>query len=375
MALLHPPTRTAPSQTHRWQHAWMLPPLAIWISVSATLRYGYYGDSLILLGPVSSRLITTSSVFVKQLQVSTKDKNQVFIHTFNKKPQLSSQTNWTASDFFLVEPYKNKVISLWLNQGSTIRIRWEEHTTTGLDKLHGMVVKGDMKFEQLQNSQPTFLNAISLRETVNAKVYDTTKAKKMCSTENGPCRLSVFFPETHYIILTAADNGEGISYVEISLVARVFVYILLLGVIAIVVFLILKVLGVYDDAEQHSHVTIDVTYRTSNVVATHTETEPLMRVEENRMSYGTNAKDDEQNSGTYSSSSSEELYDEKLCCICYDEQRNSFFVPCGHCATCYDCAQRIVDGESKVCPICRRLIHKMLQYKLQTKPPKSKLYV
>lgn len=151
--------------------------------------------------------------------------------------------------------------------------------------------------------------------------------------------------------------------------ARVFVYILLLGtmikisvlnplvelyilfvakdaaflrvgVIAIVVFLILKVLGVYDDAEQHSHVTIDVTYRTSNVVATHTETEPLMRVEENRMSYGTNAKDDEQNSGTYSSSSSEELYDEKLCCICYDEQRNSFFVPCGHCATCYDCAQR-----------------------------------
>jgi len=142
-------------------------------AVSATLRYGYYGDSLILLGPVSSRLITTSSVFVKQLQVSTKDKNQVFIHTFNKKPQLSSQTNWTASDFFLVEPYKNKVnivtrfglvwfvlkqsprrmslkkltfqlqvISLWLNQGSTIRIRWEEHTTTGLDKLHGMVVKG-----------------------------------------------------------------------------------------------------------------------------------------------------------------------------------------------------------------------------------------
>ncbi|WVZ17982.1 hypothetical protein V8G54_005304 [Vigna mungo] len=112
------------------------------------------------------------------------------------------------------------------------------------------------------------------------------------------------------------------------------------GVTAIVVYLILKILGVYDDAEQHSQVTIDVTYRTNNLVATHAETEPLMRVEENRMSYGTNAKDDKQNSGAYSSSSSEELYDEKLCCICYDEQRNSFFVPCGHCATCYDCAQR-----------------------------------
>jgi len=81
-------------------------------AVSATLRYGYYGDSLILLGPASSRLVTTSSVFVKQLQVSSKDKNQVFLHAFNKKPELSSQTIWTASDFFLVEAYKSKVTLL-----------------------------------------------------------------------------------------------------------------------------------------------------------------------------------------------------------------------------------------------------------------------
>ncbi|ESW08726.1 hypothetical protein PHAVU_009G069600 [Phaseolus vulgaris] len=393
MALLHPPVRTAPSQPHRWQQAWMLPPLAIWICVSATLRYGYYGDSLILLGPGSSRLIRTSSVFVKQLQVASKDQNQVFLHAFSKKPELSSLTNWTASDFFLVEAYKSKGISLWLNQGSTIRIRWEEHTSRSLDQLHGMVIKGDMKFELPQAPQTSFLNAISLRGTVNgkeaeymveeddryhigvlnmnarniiltmevnvsAKVYDTTKAKKMCSSENGPCRLSFSFPNTYYVILTATNNGDGASYVEISLVVRVFVYILLLGIIVIAVYLILKALGVYDDAEQHSHVTVDVTYGTSNVVATQTETEPLMRVEANRMSYGTNAKDDEENSVAYSSSS-EELYDEKLCCICYDEQRSSFFVPCGHCATCYDCAQRIVDGESKVCPICRRLIHKV----------------
>ncbi|WVZ21171.1 hypothetical protein V8G54_008493 [Vigna mungo] len=158
---------------------------------------------------------------------------------------------------------------------------------------------------------------LTMEVNVSAKVYDTTKAKKMCSTENGPCRLSFFFPDTHYVILTAANNGNGVTYVEISLVARVVVYVLILGtmikvsvlkpleLLRLLFYLILKILGVYDDAEQHSQVTIDVTYRTSNVVATQTETEPLMRVEENRMSYGTNAK------------------------------RNSFFVPCGHCATCY----------------------------------------
>ncbi|OMP01874.1 Zinc finger, RING-type [Corchorus olitorius] len=62
---------------------------------------------------------------------------------------------------------------------------------------------------------------------------------------------------------------------------------------------------------------------------------------------------------TGSCSSSEELYDGRMCVICYDEQRNCFLVPCGHCATCYDCAQRIYEGENKVCPVCRRVIGKV----------------
>ncbi|CAJ1973441.1 unnamed protein product [Sphenostylis stenocarpa] len=242
------------------------------VAFSAALRYGYYGDSHILLGPASSRLIRTSSVFVKQLQVSSKDKNQVFLHAFNEKPELSSYTNWNVSDFFLVEAYKSK--------GSTIRIRWKAHTTSSLDQLHGMVAKGDMKFELLQTQKTSFLNAISLQEIVtgkeaeylveeddryhigvlnmnarniiltmevniSAKVYDTTKAKKMCSTAKG------------------------------------------------------SFLGVYEGEEQHNHVIVDVTYRTSNVVATQTETEPLMGVEDNQISYGTNAKDEEEDSGAF----------------------------------------------------------------------------
>ncbi|XP_020213017.1 uncharacterized protein LOC109797400 isoform X1 [Cajanus cajan] len=390
MALLHRAMRTTQSQ-----HAWMLPPLTIWICVSITLRYGYYANSRLLLGPASSRFIKASSVFVKQLHVSNGNNNQVILHAFNQKPELSSQTNWTVSNFFLVQPYKTKGISLWLNQGSTVRMRWETHTTSSLDldQLHGMVIKGENRFELLRAKQTSFPNAIALRQTVigkdaeyiveeddkyhigvlnmnarkiilnmevnvSAKVYDTTKAKKMCSTANGSCRLSLVFPNTQYVILTATNDGDG-GYVEITLVARVLVYILLLGFLMIVVYLILKFLGVYDSIsdDQNNQVRVD-TYRPNNVVATQTETEPMLRVETNRLSHGTNAEDDEDDSGA-SSCSSEELYDEKLCAICYDEQRNSFFVPCGHCATCYDCAQRIMEGESKVCPICRRLIHKV----------------
>ncbi|KAJ6366796.1 hypothetical protein OIU77_003221 [Salix suchowensis] len=85
-------------------------------------------------------------------------------------------------------------------------------------------------------------------------------------------------------------------------------------------------------------------------------------------SYGTCNKDLESGDcgggGGSSSSSdknscSEELYDRTVCVICYDEERNCFYVPCGHCATCYVCAQRIFNSENKVCPVCRRFIGKI----------------
>lgn len=81
------------------------------------------------------------------------------------------------------------------------------------------------------------------------------------------------------------------------------------------------------------------------------ETEPLRpRKTVAPLTYGTCGEDIECGNSSASASSSssnnsscatsEDLYDGKVCVICYDEQRNCFFVPCGHCATCYDCAKR-----------------------------------
>lgn len=81
-----------------------------------------------------------------------------------------------------------------------------------------------------------------------------------------------------------------------------------------------------------------------------TETNPLLPAKTIPITYGTCGEDLETGDSSCSSSSSgssnntgtssEDLYDGKVCVICYDEQRNCFFVPCGHCATCYVCAQR-----------------------------------
>ncbi|KAH0705281.1 hypothetical protein KY290_012092 [Solanum tuberosum] len=92
------------------------------------------------------------------------------------------------------------------------------------------------------------------------------------------------------------------------------------GVAVIITCFILKSLGACHDE--------------SNAV---TESDPISQHREVKSIYGT--YEEEANCGR--SSSSEDLYDGRICVICYDNSRNCFFVPCGHCATCQVCAQSI----------------------------------
>lgn len=78
------------------------------------------------------------------------------------------------------------------------------------------------------------------------------------------------------------------------------------------------------------------------------------------VTYGTWKKDIESGNSSnesYNSSSSADLFDAKICVICYNELRNCFFVPCGHCATCYYCAQRYLHLCLLYCIHCRLIIY------------------
>lgn len=341
-----------------------------------------------VLGPSTSRLIQASSVFVEQVEVRDDEKKGVHFYTFTEKPDLSYQSNWSVSNYVIVGSYSRKGFSLWLNKGSTIHMRLEA-PTSALNQLEVIMIKGERKLETLLPELTNSPDALALHEPISgkgaeftieeddryyvvvinsnprniimsmtlnasAKMYDTSKAKSVCSTATGSCRLGLMFPDTHYVILTTPTNGDLNGwFIELSFVARVVTYIAILGFILIIVYLILKYLGA---CEGQSTTEDTVVREFQPQVREATETDPIMSVKPSQRTYGTG--EEEEDSET-ASSTSEELYDAKLCVICYDEQRNCFFVPCGHCATCYDCAQRIMEGENKVCPICRRLIHKL----------------
>uniref|UniRef100_A0A2P2KYY4 Uncharacterized protein MANES_18G043400 n=1 Tax=Rhizophora mucronata TaxID=61149 RepID=A0A2P2KYY4_RHIMU len=208
------------------------------------------------------------------------------------------------------------------------------------------IEEDDKYYIGLLNTNPKNI-IMSMSVNVTSKMYDLSKARNMCSTIRGSCRLKLPFPNTQYFVVTTPDNGDlGGWYIELSFVARAITYVVMLGFIIILILVVLKYLGACD--------------RDSSIAETATreisETSPILPEKPIHFTYGTNEENDDDRS---SASSSEDLYDAKLCVICYDDQRNCFFIPCGHCATCYDCAKRIMDEDTKMCPICRRSIHRV----------------
>ncbi|CAN4095346.1 unnamed protein product [Withania somnifera] len=147
--------------------------------------------------------------------------------------------------------------------------------------------------------------------------------------------------------MSLQQQDQSGTYIETPFIVRFVTYLGVLGVAAIITCLILKCLGIC-----HNHENYAEERQVSGEV---TETNPIFPRKKLRPTYGT--YEEEANLGR--SSSSEDLYDGRICVICYDNPRSRFFVPCGHCATCQECAQRIMNVESKVCPVCRRPIHKV----------------
>lgn len=79
------------------------------VAASVSLRYGYYGDCRMVLGPSSSRLIEASSLFVRRVEVRDDSKKEILLYGFSEKPQLTHETNWTVTNFLIVGSYSRKV--------------------------------------------------------------------------------------------------------------------------------------------------------------------------------------------------------------------------------------------------------------------------
>ncbi|KAI3986990.1 hypothetical protein MKX01_039925 [Papaver californicum] len=338
-------------------------------AVSVSFRYGVYRNSNLPLGPNSSRLIKASSIFVQQIQVKDDWKTGVSVYGFSEEPELSLKINcWNFSRFLHVRPYRRQGFSLWLNKGSMIRVKWAAHVSDFNDILV-VLYQGQHNFATLEpvrappgsifssnltdgtsttqveyligegdNYHICVINmkarpiAMEIDVNVSSTMYDIRKANNICSTINGLCQLNLLFPKQQFLVLATPNNGDINGwYIELSFIARVITYVAILGLLVIFLSLILKYILAWETSRN-----IEPLREVRSV----NETDPLIPPTEEKpvsVTYGTG---DEEDLESQTSNSSDDLYDGKICVICYDKQRNCFFVPCGHCATCYPCAQR-----------------------------------
>ena len=154
------------------------------------MRYVYYGDCDMLLGPSSSRLFEANSVFVKQVHVTDTDRKGVVLYGFSQKPELSLEESWSVSNYMIVGSYSHKVttlqnlnfhpylwkeilscgifcqgFSLWLNKGSRIQLGLEAEKTS-LNQLDVSVSKGRhtavCSDSESNSNPPSLLNLIYL---------------------------------------------------------------------------------------------------------------------------------------------------------------------------------------------------------------------
>lgn len=364
-----------------------------------SLRFGYYGEHQLVLGPNSSRLIPVNSLFVEQVQVKDKAKQGLLLYGFKNRPELSLETNWTLSKHLFADSYDRRGFSLWLNEGSRIWMAWEVTYGGGsYGDIAVVLIKGEQNLELrryypssqtrsgdtgdgnrsaeytvgeddnyyfgIMNLSPR-TTVITMKVNVTSKIYDINQATDICSTNvEGSCKFDLHLPGTCYYVLTTPNGDEpAITFwqVDLSFVARLVSYLLVTGFVLAIVYLVLKYLGVCG-SEQASQEQVETTTAV-------TETDPILPIKEMPRTYGTT----EEEPGSSLCCSSEDLYDGKLCVICYDERRDCFFTPCGHSATCYACAKRIMEEDNKVCPICRRLIHRLRRLLSSKEEPQSAL--
>nr|GMC57669.1 E3 ubiquitin-protein ligase SPL1-like [Ipomoea batatas] len=150
--------------------------------------------------------------------------------------------------------------------------------------------------------------------------------------------------EMNFPITSSEDYDD--RRITFEFAVMVFVYTSVLAVFLMVIALLLKLMGFCDGGAV-----------AEGGIAT--ESSGLVSKEAARKMYGVFEEEDEELGTCGRSSSNEDLFEGKVCAICYDKRRSWFFVPCGHCATCSSCTKRIIEGEAKTCPFCRCFIERV----------------
>ncbi|XP_073135398.1 E3 ubiquitin-protein ligase APD1-like [Henckelia pumila] len=372
--------------------------LFFYVFASAISIFGVYAPQDMRLGSYSSILINPNHLIVESVKVEKLEPaKDLMLYGFHKSPPLDAVINWTDSHMVTFPASTHKEWIFYLNEGSRINISYSVNSgrssslvlvivegNEGLDvwldnpsypttALSWNIIYGNGSFQYEMPKSSSYYIAVGnlnyevveveLKIGIKALLYNTAEAYHKCNIAEGTCNVNLFFLSDNTALLTSPGQISGLANddwsVKIVYGPRWSVYLVGIGVVTFFVLLINRILNNFQSTNQENGI--------GPAGLPGSERAPLLvQKDDNPSSQGS----------SYASDSEDELYLEhvqagdtqngkpvrddeynsnirRLCAICFDDPRDCFFIPCGHCVACFGCATRIV-ASSGNCPICRR---------------------
>ncbi|KAM0936061.1 putative transcription factor C2H2 family [Dioscorea sansibarensis] len=362
--------------------------------VSLILILGFFSSFDLILGPNSSRLLQSNSFLVQDVRVKAVSgpKHELMLYGFSDPPPLDINVAWSESHNSSVPPNAQKAWVYYLNQGAHINIsycvtpqgpypltlviakgreslsRWIEDPSDpnitllwklidGAGIFHQDIVEPSDYYIALANLNQIKMEVL-LRFEIQALLYNTSGAYFKCSLHHRQCDWKLFFlQENSAILTTSQDDADNEWYVRLSYGPRWISYFICSGMVTLSIFMVYKIwttLISNSTGEGTPQVTEGVTERTPLLAGEDIDDWSL------GSSYDSVSNDEEtdQLSALYLPINGESDKHQCLCMICGNAQKDCFFLPCGHCATCFTCGNRLLTNGG-TCPVCQRNTKKL----------------
>ncbi|ESQ52476.1 hypothetical protein EUTSA_v10017777mg [Eutrema salsugineum] len=364
--------------------------IMLWNCVWMVMTERVYGPENVWIGPNSSILIEPNPIFVQTVKVEDlgDSKSGLELFGFYRSPPLDV-VNWSESRLASVPHNSFKVWPFYLNKGASLNISYSvkpegrsvrlvvnegkashsllEEPAYQDTALSWNLVRGSGMIEVKISKSSSYYVAVAnsnmkdveveLDIDVRAVLYDTKQSNYKCTFSNGECTLSLF---GNSIVLTSPAQRQVTSVededeewnIRFSYQPRWTSYVVITGLVAC-----------------FALAAIQTCRRLSPCLGE--ERDPTEN-ESARIRLLANKDDDVSSMGSSDGSyAADDFFDDledffgnegngtrRLCAICFDSPRDSFFLPCGHCVACYQCGTEISEAAGS-CLICGRNMKKV----------------
>lgn len=340
-------------------------PAALCMFAVSALIADWYSTQTFVLPPNSSVLFEPSPwlVYAMQTQVIHGQVGPA-LHGFAATPILGSEASWhELHDIVVASDYTEAFVS-WLNKGSSLNVTClikqtgsfnivvrvlEEHKTTQAwmqdfgqlselqchqttDEVLEYTIPRDGNYSIVVDNIDEQSVEIFLGVEVHAMLYSTDMSVYLCNPYPKACSLQISLFGSRVAVLSTPDDYQGKSW-EATLTYKIrwFTLATALGclfLIASMAFEIVSHLQSRASSERHH---------------------------ENRLEEQVELPDEDVVDAL------EDSEDHGFCAICVDARKDSFFIPCGHSATCLTCGLKLTSEGGGTCPICKEEIEVVKQ--------------